>query len=250
MGQPRAQGLAFTQVTGTCLYQAGTTQTLVFLRWNTTSPPASLTLEEVWAASGPPGTPGYLVFLNSWSVSSASTLETTLRAVLTSPVGTGFVWASVAAAGTPPVVTVQTCLATKLNGDNLPCVDGNTPLAGLPGGPKVGFSDRSPVTASEEDGCITGFVITNPPMGTTPPPSGRGVSLPMAGTGIGCVQFSGLVDAPGRAQAGVTQACKAAVSVSIDPLHPIDSKRNYMIYTGSEYVLAFDGSTYHLWPAS
>jgi hypothetical protein len=236
----------------TPLYQPaspGPGENMLYLRWDTGAPPQSLTLEETWADTGPPSTAGYFVFLNAVpSLQDAAALEKALRSVLPAPVTTGFVWAIFPSKSSSPV---HTLLKTKLNASGNPCVDGDTPLTGLLGPIGVGFGDGSPVMAARKEGFITGFVVTYPPVPPARLPLGIGVTLPMAGGSVGCVQFQGLIDALDNSASGAS-ATKALVSVSMDPLHPIDPThpdRNRVTYTGAEYLLTIEGNSGRISPS-
>ena len=242
---PCVNGVKLTRISNTCLYLASGGAALVFLRWSTQTPPQSLDLEDVWANSGPPPTLGYLVFLKTVPIVDPPALEQDLRELLPAPDDTGFVWAVYTPGGNPPTV-VQTLLATTPNAGDLPCVDGNTELATLPGQPRVGFSDQSPIIAAYNAGCIASFGITYPPVSGSEPPRGPGATLPMTGGYIGCVTFSGLVDKLGAPQPKSSTALKTRVLVSIDPLHPLDTSRNRQTFTAENYYLTDDGGVYRL----
>jgi hypothetical protein len=142
---------------------------------------------------------------------------------------------------------VQTLVKTKLN-NSQPCVDGNTELALLPGLGSVGFTDNSPVLSITTDSFITGFVVTHPAL-TNPQANPLGLILPMAGSFVGCVQFQGLTSQFAGPPVDES-ALKNLVNVSIDPHNPLDVQRNYMRFTGAQYVLTKSGDSYFITPAS
>jgi hypothetical protein len=236
-------GVVLTPIPSTTLYQPasrGPGENMLFLRWATASPPSSLPLEDVWADTGAPPTPGYVVFLNAVpSPGNASALEQGLRAALPAPKTTGFVWAIF-----PGSPLVQTLLKTRLDIDGKPCVDGDTPFNGRSGFPDLGFGDGALVIAARNEGFIGAFAVAYPPALSPMPSLGSGVTLPMTGATVGCVQFQGLINAFGSARQ--TSAIKALVSVSMDPLHPLDRSRNFITYAGPEYQLTVEGNTAHL----
>jgi hypothetical protein len=240
-------GVVLTSIPSTNLYQPsslGPGENMLFLRWATASPPPSLPLEDVWADAGAPTTPGYLVFLDAVpSSGDAAALEKALRAVLPVPGTTGFVWANF-----PASSPVQTLLKTRLGADNKPCIDGDTPFNGPPGFPGLGFSDGALVIAARESGFINAFAVTYPPAPGAMASLGSGITLAMAGFGVGCLQFQGLIDAPGSA--AQDSVIKALVSVSMDPLHPLDTSRNFMTYAGPEYRLTIEDGKGSLSPVS
>ena len=217
---------------------------MVFLRWSTQSAPASLALEDVWENAGPPSTLGYLVFLQKVPVIDAPALEQDLRDLLPAPDDTGFVWV-VYTPGTEPATDVQTLLAITPDEDDIPCVEGDTELNTLPGHPRVGFYDQSPVIAAYRDECIVSFSITYPPIEGAEPPRGPGPTLPMTGEFIGCLTFNGLVDKLGAPEKP-SVALKTRVVVSIDPLRPLDTTRNRMTFTDQDYYLTEDSGVYRL----
>jgi hypothetical protein len=240
-------GVVLQQVPTTTLYQPaqpGPGENMYFLRWETDAPPQTIPLEETWAESGLPPTSGYFLFLEA-PPSNAPSFEQAIRKILPAPTTTAFVWAL---AG--PAASVQTLLKTKLNDSGQPCVDGNTQLALLPGSKGVGFAEGSPVLAADVGGIILGFVVTYPPLEGAQAPAPSGVSLPMTGDFVGCVQFAGLTDAL-AGQAGVGEsALKTLVSVSIDPHRPLDPKRTYEIFTGENFILTQGDGGYSISRAS
>ena len=235
-------GVTLTLVPSTALYQSSSAATMLFLRWNAENPPASLALEDVWAGSGLPSNPGYIIFVNV-PPANPSAFEKDLRNLVLAPVATGFIWANYAAAGS----SVLTLIISKPNASNIPCVAGNTQLKLLPGSQGVGFGDQSPVIAGYADDCISSFNFTYPPMVGSFPPRGSGVSLPMTGSFVGCVQFTALVNSFTPDASAVR---KSVVLVSIDPLRPLDPTRNYQTFTGQDYLLAGEGGAYRLLPVA
>jgi hypothetical protein len=240
-------GVVLQQVQTTTLYQPAPPapgENLYFLRWETDQPPQQIPLEATWAESGPPPTSGYFLFLDA-PPPNAPSFEQAIRKHLPAPTASAFAWAVTSTAA------VQTLLKTKLDDSGRPCVDGDTQLSLLPGSQGVGFSDGSPVLAAEEGGYIVGFVVTYPPLTGAQSPSPSGVSLPMTGDFVGCVQFAGLTDALGGPGGGGESALKTLVNVSIDPHRPLDPERTYTIFTGENFILTQeDGGSYSIARAS
>lgn len=232
----------------TALYQPaqpGRSENLFFLRWATDAPPATLPLEKTWAESGTPPDVGYFLFLDA-PPAGASAFEQSMRDTLPAPTASAFAWVV-----TGPPASVLTLLKTRLspNQTGAPCVDGDTQLKlALPGQESVGFGGGSPILASYSGGLIDGFVVAYPPLAGAHPPAASGVSLPMAGDFVGCVQFAGLKGA--AAGAGGVGAVKALVGVSIDPLNPLDTTRNKVTFTGASFILTQDTNGYHISRAS
>jgi hypothetical protein len=237
-------GVVLQQVLSTLLYEPAPPspgEHLLFLRWVTTSPPQSIPLENTWANSGLPDTSGYFLFLDELP-KDAPAFEQEMRKQLPAPTTSAFFWAVSGAAA-----VVQTLLKTKLN-DSQPCVDGNTQLALPPGLEDVGFADNAPVLSMTTDGFITGFVITHPAL-TSPQSSPLGLILPMTGPCVGCVQFEGITSRLAGTSAA-DSALKNLVNVSIDPHNPLDTQRNYMRFTGAQYILTRSAGSYFITPAA
>ena len=198
-------------------------------------------LENTWAESGSPIVPGYFLFLNA-PPQNARVFEDEIKKLLPlAPTTSAFAWATSSVAP-----SVQTLVKTKLN-NSQPCVDGNTELSLLPGLESVGFTDNSPVLSITTDGFITGFVVTHPAL-TNPQQNPRGLILPMTGSFVGCVQFQGLTSQLAGEPIDES-ALKNLVNVSIDPHNPFDVQRNYMRFTGTQYVLTKTGDSYFITPA-
>lgn len=246
MSANQTGGVVLQQVQATMLFQPeqpGPGENLYFLRWDTKAPALPIPLEDTWAESGTPPTSGYFLFLDA-PPADATSFEQALRKILSAPTTTAFAWAVSA-----PTPTVQTLFKTRLNDSNKPCVDGDTQLALLPGSKGVGFGDGSPILAADAGGFIGGFVITYPPGAGAQAPAPSGVSLPLTGACVGCVQFAGLTDSF-DAQPGGASALKTLVNVSIDPHRPLDTKRTYETFTGANFILTQDGNSYFITRAS
>jgi hypothetical protein len=239
-------------IPGTSLYRPadpGAGENMIFLRWDPATPPTSLTFGNTWADSGAPLAPGYFVFLNTTPADSdAPALETLLRKDLAATDATSFIWASFSPGPPTASLEIQTTLALKLNAAKQPSVNGDTIIRTPPGIGVVGFQDGALVIAKTVAGAITGFEITYTPSSSTRSPLAKGVQLPITGGLVGCATFRALIDASDATAAATVK--KALVAVSIDPLHPIDSKRNYTLYTGQEFWLTMDGTTRQLRRAS
>ena len=235
-------GVVLKQVSSTLLYEPTPPSPgdhLLFLRWATTNPPESMPLEQTWADSGLPNTPGYFLFLNV-RPKDATAFEQEIRNKLaeSTPTTSAFAWATSNAPA-----AIQTLLKTELN-NSKPCVDGNTQFS-LPAGlESLGFTDEAPVLSIRSDGFITGFVITHPAL-TSPQSNPVGLILPLTGSFVGCVQFGGLTSRFAQQSAGAS-AYKNLVNVSIDPHNPLDTQRNYMRFTGAEYLLTENAGVYFI----
>ena len=243
-----AGGVVLERVQSTSLFQPGDPgpgENLFFLRWEQTNVPQSLPLEGAWANTGTPANPGYFLFLNvSPPLVDIAFFENELRKVLLAVTTSAFAWVSYSSK--TKTTTVPTLLKTRLDNLNQPCVEGNTELVLLPGQKRVVFADGSPIIATSADDFIDGFVITYPPTTTgTQAPGRLGVTLPFVGSLVGCVLFPGLVNAF-SARGDTESARKTLVTVSIDPLHPLDPKRNFQEFTGEEFILSQDGETYSI----
>jgi hypothetical protein len=238
-----ADGVVLRRMLPTSLYEPtspGPGEQMLFLA--TTSATDLLPLADCWADSGQPSTPGYFLFLNALPEDKVA-FERDMKNVLPSGITTSaFAWAT---SGATPAV--QTLLKTKLN-NSRPCVDGNTQLtlpAGLEG---VGFTDNSPVLSVTSGGFITGFVVTHPAL-TSSQPNPLGTILPLTGNLVGCVLFAGLTSRF-AGDSTIDSALKNLVNVSIDPHNPLDTQRNYLRFTGVQYILTQSGDSYSISPAS
>ncbi|HKB64612.1 MAG TPA: hypothetical protein VKC61_02075 [Pyrinomonadaceae bacterium] len=208
----------------------------------TTNATGTIPLEDTWAEAGSPIVPGYFLFLNA-PPADARVFEDEMKKLLPpAPTTSAIAWAT---SGASP--SVQTLLKTKLN-NSKPCVDGNTELSLPPGLEGAGFTDNSPVLSITTDGFITGFVITHPAL-TSPQSNPLGLILPMTGSFVGCVQFQGLTSQFAGPPIDES-ALKNLANVSIDPHNPLDTQRNYMRFTGAEYVLTKRADSYFITPAS
>lgn len=237
-------GVVLQRIKPTLLYEPkppSPEEHLLFLRFNNTAPPDSIPLEQAWADSGLPDNSGYFLFLNAIPTDPAF-FEDKIRPQLPEPTASAFAWAI---SGATPAV--QTLLKTKLNNSN-PCVDGDTPLSLPPGLEDLGFADNSPVLSITVDGFITGFVVTHPAL-TNPQANPLGLILPMTGPAVGCVQLQGLTSRFAQPPAN-DSAVKNLVNVSVDPHNPFDTQRNYMRFTGAQYILTKIGDSYSIAPAS
>ncbi|HKS08902.1 MAG TPA: hypothetical protein VJS13_05095 [Pyrinomonadaceae bacterium] len=208
----------------------------------TTAASELIPLEDTWADSGSPNIRGYFLFLNAPPADARLFEEEIKKLLPEAPTTSAFAWATNGA-----LPSVQTLVKTKLN-NSQPCVDGNTELALLPGLGSVGFTDNSPVLSIKVDGFITGFVVTHPAL-TNPQPNPLGLLLPMTGSFVGCVQFQGLTSQFAGPPVDES-ALKNLINVSIDPHNPLDVQRNYMRFTGAQYVLTKTGDSFSITPAS
>jgi len=238
-------GVVLVRSGGTTFYQSqspGPGETMLFLLWNTTSPPATIPLEQTWSSSGVPASLGYFLFLNK--IPDASVLaafEASIRKDLATPAATSFAWV-IYALGKPPVIS--TLLPVGPNASKAPVVAQDVPLALPPGMEGLGLAQNAPVLASENADFLTGFTITYPPLAGSDPPSAQGIDLPMTGAAVGAIRFAGLVNAgPVKVQ---DKALKSLVLVQIDPLRPVDPKRTFQTITGIQYTLTQVGATYQI----
>jgi hypothetical protein len=235
-------GVVLKRMLPTSLYEPtspGPGEQMLFLA--TTEAEDLLPLEDTWADSGQPITPGYFLFLNALPEDKVTFEHEMLDILPKEPTTSAFAWAT---SGITP--SVQTLLKTKTN-NSRPYVDGNTQLSLPPGLEGVGFADNSPVLSLTTDGFITAFVVTHPAL-TSPRPNPLGLILPMTGSFVGCVQFAGLTSRFAGEPADES-ALKNLVNVSIDPYNPLDIQRNYMRFTGAQYVLTQSGDSYFITPA-
>jgi hypothetical protein len=240
-------GVVLQPVETTSLYepaQPAPGEKLLFLLWDAGTRKQPIPLEDTWATAGAPPRVGYFLFLNVRPAAGAfAGFEQNLRKLLPDPVTSGFVWV-IYDPKTKSAAT-QTLLKTKLNDSNQPCVDGDTELVLLPGQDRVGFSDGAPVFAADSSGFITAFVTTYPALDKAQTPQHAGVVLPMMGGLVGCVSFAGLVNSPGSRKAS-DSARKTLVEVAIDPLHPLDVKRNFERFSGQNFILTQKGDSYSI----
>jgi hypothetical protein len=71
----------------------------------------------------------------------------------------------------------------------------------------------------------------------------------MTGPCVGCVQFEGITSRLAGTSAA-DSALKNLVNVSIDPHNPLDTQRNYMRFTGAQYILTRSAGSYFITPAA
>jgi hypothetical protein len=246
-----ANGVTLQRVKSTSLYQPeqpGNGENLFFLLWDASAPPASIPLEDTWAASGTPRSVGYFLFLNVLPAGGdVAAFEQDIRKLLPNPITSAFVW--VVYTPGPNSANVKTLLKTKLNASQNPCVDGDTELVLLPGQKRIGFSDGALIFALASGGLITGFVSSYPTLAGAQAPGTLGVALPMIGGLVGCVRFGGLINFAALS-ADSSSARKTLVEVAIDPLHPLDIQRNFERFTGEDFILSQDGNSYSISRAS
>jgi hypothetical protein len=204
-------------------------------------------LEDTWNSSGPPSLPGYFLFLNVRpAVGTFRAFEQEIRKPLAGIAPPAFAW--VIYDRKTQSVKLQTLLKTKVDKSQR-CVDGNTELVLLPGQKRVGFSDGAPVLTATRNRFITDFILTYPTLAGAIAPEHAGVVLPMTGPLVGCVRFAGLVNPPAARQTS-SGARKTLVDVAIDPLRPLDAKRNFQRFTGENFILTQDGDSYSISRAS
>ncbi len=241
-------GVVLQQVPGTTLYrpeQRDPNALLYFVAWKADAAARTIPLKDTWAESGQPLTPGCLLFLNAQPTDPATfeeAVRTILKRLLPEPSTTAVAWAVAT-----PAPTLKTLIKTKLDGANRPRVDGDTRLGVPPGLKSLGFGDGTPVLAAyDAEGTFNGLRFTSPPRASAPAPAAAGVSLPLTGKFVGCVQFEGLTNVPGSSITGDARARKVLVRVSVDPLRPLDPKRTYETFTGEYFILSRDGDGYSI----
>jgi hypothetical protein len=194
-----------TRVASTAIYTAPAPETLAFLLYDASAPPATIPLESTWAASGTPAAVGYYLFLTS--PPTPATLEKQLRAALpaTAPTASGCVWA--VNDGDP--ITVAAVLSLTLDAKQEPIVAADTQLPS--GDPPFGFAAGTIVKASIGEGVL---VLTHPSVAGAYG-ARSGVSISLTGSITRCASFTGLVslEAPNG-----DSALKYIASVEVDPL--------------------------------
>lgn len=224
---------------------------VIFLRWIAGDAPEHLRLEETWSEVGTPSSVGYFFSLNRTPPDGlAAVFEQAARSVLPpkAPRASGFVWATYRQQESTVDVSVLTLLAIDLDVENRPSMAADVVLK-LPAGFRVlGFGKGTRVLPSfDGEGGTDGFVITYPDLAAAPPQTRLGISLPMAGAAVGCLCFTGLINA---AAAGEPDSVlKTVVQAQIDPLRPFDARRTFEVLTGRDYLLSRSGTGYHLSPA-
>ena len=120
-------------------------------------------------------------------------------------------------------------------------------IPGPPGALALVIPEASPiVTRRDGDDAIDGFVLEYPPVAGAGPPRAIGLVLPMAGAGVGGVQFQGLL---GPAS-GPDCARKELFDAAIDPLRPFDGRRTYLIPTGLLFELCKTATGFEIRPVA
>jgi hypothetical protein len=225
-----------------------------FLLGNAATPPELLPFDSIWADEGPPTHPGHLLFFDKLPPTSlAAAFEAELRKnpAFSAPTFTACAWLNCKITGTIVAISVSTLLRMRANSAGRPCVDGETPLILDRGAENLVFPDGALCMGYREDGKLAGITTTYAPRDQDPPPNGFGVLLPLAGAQsnlVGCVCFAGLINSLSGGN-DPTRQRKSLWSVAIDPLHPIDTKRNYQRYSGQDFVLSGSEGAYRLDPA-
>ena len=249
--------IVLTRITTTSLFKPPTQAAVgafLFLLWDTTAVPEQLPLDETWAASGAPPAPGYYVFLNTAPADpNAADFESQLRALLPSaaPTASSFVWVEYSPGGPPGTnVKILFTVPVSLDAEERPRVAADVVVPLPPGVIAIVFGGGTLVLPSADaQGSLQALTFTYPSLPGAQPPTGAGVTVPLAGAGVGCLRFDGLISLPGDGGAGADNAVKALVNVQRDPLNPFDPTRNFTTLTGRSYVLSHDQSGYHLAPA-
>jgi hypothetical protein len=230
----------------------GKNEKMLFLLWDTKTAPDNLTLDKIWSDKGLPPYSGYLLFFDTLPTAlQVPSVEKQMRKLLTTPPTTAVGWIKYAAS--TDVATVSTLLKTKLDSEKRPCVDGETHLNSVPGVKTIIFPNAALLVGRYDSTALTGLVSSFALSPQSPVSDGLGVSLPLKGgidgKLVGCVRFLGLSDAFSRPK-DPTHVLKSLMDVSIDPLHPLDTSRNYQIFTGQNYLLSGKDGHYNLSPAN
>lgn len=243
-------GVVLQPIESTSLYkpvQPGPGENLLFLLRAAGTHDKTIPLEDTWDSAGTPSLPGYFLFLNVLPASGTfAAFEQEIRKALAGIAAPAFAW--VVYDRKTQSVKIQTLLKTKVDKSQR-CVDGNTELVLLPGQKRVGFSDGTPILTATRNRFITDFIITYPTVAGAMAPEHAGVVLPMTGPLVGCVRFAGLVNPPSARQTS-SSARKTLVDVAIDPLRPLDAKRNFQRFSGENFILTQDGDSYSISRAS
>lgn len=250
--------IILTRITPTSLFKPPTPAAIgafLFLRWDVTAVPEQLSLDETWAANGTPLALGYYVFLNTAPAgSNAADFESQLRALLPNvpPTATSFVWVEYTEGGpTGTTVKIRCTVPMSLDTEKHPRVATNVVVPLPAGALAIAFDEGTLVLPSTDaQGFLQALAFTYPALPGAQNPTGAGITIPFAGTGVGCLRFQGLISLPGNDRGDADDAVKALVNVQRDPLNPFDPTRNFMTLTGQSYVLSHDQSGYHLAPAS
>lgn len=219
MGPPIVTTLQ--QIGLSALYAPPGSETWVFLRWNTTSLPATIPFDDTWAASGSPKELGDYAFLLSVpTTSTAPKVEELLRSVFSAPNGaTGFGWVGSSAVG-------ATAVPTKLV-SNLPVVANDTSVALPPGIMPMGFMAGMSLISTN-----SGLLATLPY--PKPPVAPVGIEILLFGGLAGCMHFTGALKS--TVQGDTTD--KQLADVLVDPLRLTNSKRTRIKPLAVEYALS------------
>jgi hypothetical protein len=257
-----AASFTFTKVTGsTAFYQPdprGKDNRMFFLRRDTAGAAKTIAARDIWADTGSPASPGWVVFLSRLpEETQMRDLEGDLRKLLAgapsaapSPT-TAFLWATLSQERPKSTLAISTLLRTRLDPENHPVVDGDTRLSTQPGILSLVFPDGARLCARRDvHGTLTAVISTFSPGMSRFPASGLGITLPLGGEPdpqrVGCVTFQALLDAPpGPGSVGVA---KTLVNVSLDPLNPLGRDRNFQTLTGRRFILAGTDGSYTLTP--
>jgi hypothetical protein len=259
-----APAFTFTKVTGSAaFYQPdprGKDNRMFFLRRDAAGAAKTMSSQDIWADTGPPASPGWAVFLNTLPAEAQlRDLETELRKLLAgappaapSPT-TAFLWATLSQEKAKSTLAISTLLRTRLDPENYPVVDGDTPLSTQPGILSLVFPDGARLRARrDEHGTLTAVISTFSPSMSSFPAAGLGITLPLGGDPdpqrVGCVMFQALVDAQRNPKSpGVS---KSLVNISLDPLQPLGRERNFQALAGRSFILAGTDGNYTLAPNS
>jgi hypothetical protein len=257
-----AAAFTFTKVTGSAAFYypdpRGKDNRMFFLRRDAAGAAKTIAARDIWADTGSPASPGWVVFLSRLpEETQMRDLEADLRKLLAgappaapSPT-TAFFWATLSQEKSKSTLAISTLLRTRLDPENHPVVDGDTRLSTPPGIPSLVFPDGARLFARrDEQGTLTGVTSAFSPSMSSFPASGLGITLPLGGDPdpqrVGCVMFQALVDAPRSPKSpGVS---KSLVNVSLDPLNPIGRGRNFQTLTDWRFILAGTDGNYTLTP--
>lgn len=244
------------RIPSTGLYEpvvAAPGQQMWFLLGNPSDAPDFLAFDQIWSDEASPTHPGHLLFFNRIpSTSQAASVEAELRRRPDFRPPTVTAWAWIKATDKDPItLTIVTLLKTRTNAASHACVDGDAALSGPAGFQAIVFPDGALCIGQRDNGHIVAVATTYSPKEGDPPPNGFGVRLPLGGTErhlVGCAVFSALVN-DFSSRNDPTRQRKSLRNGALDPLHPIDDKRNYLIYAEKDFILSGQPGSYRLDPA-
>ncbi len=231
---------------GTSLYlpvAPGQGERMAFLQWAGTPAP-QVTLDTIWDPAS--GRVGYLLFLSALPADQGEfqAAEAALRAALPKPARAATSLAWVAFAANWSVESVNPLLLGDAGAGMRTAIGDFTAPGVVSLFPSVTVLAGTLVTpVADAEGAMGGAAILYPPLAAfdgqpaSQRPSGAGIAVPLAGAGVGCLQFQGLMDSqtrPSKAKA----VAKDLFEASLDPLAPFDISRTYLKFTGQSFLLS------------